>query len=84
MEECALGMGQNENDAAAMDAQKLSSKEECALDMEQRGQRRNVAVKGVQIMQCVEECARGTGQMWKANDAALKIAHHLLRKEECA
>ena len=44
-----------------MDAQTLSSKEECALDMVHRSN--DAAVMDAQIKHSVEECARGMGQI---------------------
>jgi hypothetical protein len=50
--------------------------------MGQRGQRRNAAVKDVQIMLKKEECALSMGQ--RSSDAAVKDVQIMLRKEECA
>ena len=47
-----------------------SSKEECALSMERRGN--YAAAKDVQIMSSKEECARGMEQ--RRNFAAAKVA----------
>jgi hypothetical protein len=55
-----LGMGQESNDAAAKDVQITLRKEEFALGMEQRLNRNDAAVMGVQIEQSVGECAKGT------------------------
>jgi hypothetical protein len=56
-------MVQRSNYAAAVkDVQIKSSKEECALSMEQRGQRGNAAAKDVQIMLSKEEFAKGMEQ----------------------
>ena len=50
------------NDAAVRDAQMLSRKEDCALDM---GQSANYAAKrDAQIKLKKEECAGGMGQRW--------------------
>ena len=51
----ARGMEQRSDDAAVTDAQILSSKEECVLDMGQRSN--DAAVKDAQIKLSKEECA---------------------------
>ena len=67
-------------DALLMDAQIMSSKEECAVGMGQRSN--NAAVKDAKIMPRNEECVLGMGQ--SSNDAAVKEAQKRSRKEECA
>jgi hypothetical protein len=65
---CAVGMGQNPNDAVTKDAKIKSSMEECARGM---GQRLNAAAtKDVGTMLRKEECATDTGQ--SGSDAAKK------------
>ena len=54
-------------------------KEECALDMGQRGgRRRDAAVQGAQIKLRKEECAKDMGQRSHENDAAGKDAQIFL------
>ena len=50
-------MGQQSEDAARKDAQIMSSIEECALDMVQRGQRSNAALRDAQAKPSEEVCA---------------------------
>ena len=59
-------MEQRSDNAAAMDAQILSSKEECVLDMGQRSN--DAAVTDAQIMLRKEECALGMGHMMRIRD----------------
>mmetsp|Transcript_19023 Transcript_19023/g.28719 ORF Transcript_19023/g.28719 Transcript_19023/m.28719 type:complete len:87 (+) Transcript_19023:179-439(+) len=61
---------QSSDCATAMDARTLSSKEECASGMGQRG--KCVTVKDALIMLSKEESAEGTGQ--SSNYAAVKDA----------
>ena len=69
-------------DAARKDAETKSSKEECALSMEQRPS--DAAVKDVPIKLRKEECADGMERRLRTNDAAVRDAQIKLRKEECA
>ena len=50
-------MEQRSNDAAVKDVQIMSSKEECALGMEQRSSQSYAAAKDAQTMLRKEECA---------------------------
>ena len=75
-------MGQRSNYAALKDVRTLLRKEECALGMGQREQRRNANMMDAQTKPSKEECARGTGQ--KEIDAAAKDAQIKSSKEECA
>ena len=58
------------NDAAVKDVQIELPKEECALDMEQRSQKRDAALKDAQTKLRWEECAGGMGQ--RPNRVAVK------------
>ena len=62
-------MVRRSNDAALKVAQILFKKEECASGMEQRGQKGNAALKGVQTKPSAEECALDMGHGEK--DAAV-------------
>ena len=55
-EECALGMGQRSNDAAAWGAQIKLRKEEYALDTGQPSKSSDAAAKVVQTKSSKEEC----------------------------
>ena len=81
-EEFARGMVQRKCCAVARDAQIISSKEVCALDMGQHGRGGNVAAKDAQTLLRKEECVKGMGQ--RSNNAAVKDVQNLLRTEEFA
>ena len=63
-------MGQSSNDAAAMDAQIMLRKEECASSMGQSP--KDAASKVAQIEPSKEEFALSMGQRLNTNDAAAK------------
>ena len=69
--------------ALPMDAQMLSSKEECALGMEQSGQKGNAAVTDALMVSSKVEFAVGMAQRFD-NVAALKDAQTILGQEDSA
>ena len=70
-------MEQRSNDAAAMVAQTLLSREECASDMEQRSN--DAASMDAQILSRMEECASGMEQ--RLNDVVSMVVRTNLSRE---
>ena len=64
-EECASSMGQKSTDAAAKDAQNMSSMEVCAKDTGQLSMSNDAAAKDAQIKFEKKECALDTGKAQK-------------------
>ena len=77
-------MEQRRSNALPMGAQIKLGTEECALDMGQKLNTNDAALKIAQVLLKREEFALGMVQRESANDAALKVAQINPNEEECA